>query len=59
MPVVEVLLWDGRSREQKKRIAQRITAAFVDEGVPAEAVHVIFVNVKKEDWCIGSKMCDE
>lgn len=59
MPVIEVNLWEGRTREQKKRIAGAITDAFVREGVPPGAVHVIFHDVKKSDWCIAGKMCDE
>jgi len=59
MPVIEVSLWEGRTREQKKRIAKAITDAFVKEDVPASAVHVIFRDVKKENWCIAGKMCDE
>jgi 4-oxalocrotonate tautomerase len=59
MPVIEVNLWEGRTREQKKRIAKAITDAFVKEDVPASAVHVIFHDVKKENWCIAGKPCDE
>ena len=59
MPVIEVNLWEGRTREQKKRIAKAITDAFVKEGVPADAVHVIFHDIKKENWCIAGKPCDE
>jgi 4-oxalocrotonate tautomerase len=59
MPVIEIDLWEGRTREQKKRIAKAITDAFVKEGTPADLVHVIFHDIKKENWCIGGKMCDE
>ncbi len=59
MPVIEVKLWEGRTRDQKKRIANAITDAFVKEGVPADAVHVIFIDVNKADWCIAGKPCDE
>jgi 4-oxalocrotonate tautomerase len=59
MPVIEINLWEGRTREQKKRIASAITNAFTMEGVPADAVHVIFRDVKKENWCIAGKPCDE
>ena len=59
MPVIEVSLWAGRSREQKKRIAKAITDAFVKEDVPASAVHVIFRDVDKGDWCIAGQPCDE
>jgi 4-oxalocrotonate tautomerase len=59
MPVIEVKLWEGRTQDQKKRIGKAITDAFVKEGVPAEVVHVIFIDVKKSDWCIAGKPCDE
>lgn len=59
MPVIEVKMWDGRTPEEKKKIVQGITKVFTDMGIPAPAVHVILVNVKKEDWAIGGKMCNE
>jgi 4-oxalocrotonate tautomerase len=59
MPVIEVKLWEGRTRDQKKRIGKAITDAFVKEGTPAEVVHVIFIDVNKSDWCIAGKPCDE
>lgn len=59
MPVVEVKMWDGRTPEQKKQIVEGITKVFTGQGVPAEAVHVVLINVKKEDWAIGGKMCSE
>lgn len=59
MPVVEVKLWAGRTGETKKRVVKAITDAFVKEGVPADMVHVIFIDVDKENWAIGGKMCNE
>lgn len=59
MPVIEVKMWDGRSAEQKQQIVEGITKVFTDQGVPAQAVHVVIFNVKKEDWAIGGKMCDK
>lgn len=59
MPVVEIKMWEGRSREQKQQIVDAITKAFTDQGVPAPAIHVVIHNVKKEDWAIGGKLCDE
>lgn len=52
-------MWDGRTAEQKKQIVEGITKVFTDQGVPASAVHVVLINVKKEDWAIGGKMCNE
>jgi 4-oxalocrotonate tautomerase len=59
MPVIEVKMWDGRTAEQKKQIVEGITRVFTDQGVPAQAVHVVLINVKKDDWAIGGKMCSE
>ncbi|HIH75151.1 MAG TPA: 4-oxalocrotonate tautomerase family protein [Methanosarcina sp.] len=59
MPIIEVKLWEGRPRDQKKRIANAITDAFVKEGVSADAVHVVFHDIPKGDWCIAGKPCDE
>jgi phenylpyruvate tautomerase PptA (4-oxalocrotonate tautomerase family) len=59
MPVIEGKLWQGRTRDQKQRIAKATTDALGQEDVPAEAVHVIFLDVRKSDWCIAGKPCDE
>jgi 4-oxalocrotonate tautomerase len=59
MPVVEVYMWAGRSREQKKNIIKGITGVFVKEGVPAEAVTVILHDIEKGDWGTAGKPADE
>jgi 4-oxalocrotonate tautomerase len=59
MPVVDVYLWEGRDREAKKRIITGITDLFVKEGVPPQAITVILHDIKKENWGIAGKMCDE
>jgi 4-oxalocrotonate tautomerase len=59
MPVIDVYLWDGRSREQKKDIIQGITDVFVKQGVPPQAVTVILHDVKKENWGTAGKPADE
>jgi 4-oxalocrotonate tautomerase len=54
MPVVRVSLYEGRSQEKKRRIAELITEALVSvAGSKREGVHVIFDNVAKENWVIG------
>ena len=54
MPVVRVSFHEGRSREQKREIAEAITDALVRVGgSQREAVNVIFDNVAREDWVIG------
>jgi 4-oxalocrotonate tautomerase len=44
----------GRTVEQKRKIAQRITDAMVEEaGVRREAIVVTFVEVSKESYASG------
>ena len=45
MPIVNIDWLEGRSVEQKRDIARRVTDAFVDVArCPAEAVTVIFTD---------------
>ncbi|HET9839749.1 MAG TPA: 2-hydroxymuconate tautomerase [Candidatus Angelobacter sp.] len=54
MPIVQVTLLKGRTIEQKRKVAERITAAMVEEAKAAkEAVVVTFVEVAREDYASG------
>jgi 4-oxalocrotonate tautomerase len=59
MPVIEIKPWEGRTQDQKKRIAKAVTDAFIKEGTPADLIHAIFIDVKKSDWWIAGKPCNE
>ena len=48
------IVYEGRSREQKREIAEVITDALVRiAGSKREAVNVLFDNHTKDDWVIG------
>jgi 4-oxalocrotonate tautomerase len=54
MPVVQVTMLQGRTVEQKRKIAARITDAMVEEaGVRKEGVIVTFVEVSRESYASG------
>jgi 4-oxalocrotonate tautomerase len=54
MPMVQVTLLQGRSAEQKRKIAQRITDVLVEEAASArEAVMIAFHEVAKESYASG------
>ena len=59
MPVVIVEMWEGRTLEQKKQLAEGITSAMVDIGVPEQAVHVIIKDNPKHNWAIGGELASE
>ena len=59
MPVVIVEMWEGRTIEQKKQLAEGITSSFVKIGVHQEAVHIIIKDNPKHNWAIGGKLASE
>jgi 4-oxalocrotonate tautomerase len=59
MPVVIVEMWDGRTDEQKKILAEGITETFCKVGVPAEAVQIVIHEVPKKNWATGGKLAPE
>ena len=59
MPVIEIKLWEGRTREQKAEIAKRITDTVVEVGkTTPEHVQIIFSDHAKSDWAIAGKLSD-
>ena len=59
MPVVIVEMWEGRTIEQKKQLAEGITSSFVKIGTPAEAVHIIIKDIPKHNWATAGKLASE
>ena len=54
MPLVQVTMLQGRTLDQKRKIASRITDAMVEEaGAKREAIVVAFVEVSKESYASG------
>jgi 4-oxalocrotonate tautomerase len=54
MPLVQITMLQGRTVDQKRKIAQRITDAMVEEaGAKREAIVVTFVEVSKESYASG------
>lgn len=51
MPFVQITWVAGRSPEQKKKIAERVTQALEEEGrAKRENIHVSFVDVPPTDY---------
>ena len=54
MPLVQITMLTGRNADQKRKLAQRITDAMVEEaGARREAVVVVFHEVSKESYASG------
>ena len=51
MPYVQITWVAGRSPEQKRKLAERITTALVEDGrAKRENIHVSFVDVSPTDY---------
>ena len=57
MPIVTIEWYEGRSADQKREIAGRLTDLLADVGkTPREQVWVRFVDSPKGDWAIGGEL---
>ena len=59
MPVVTVEMYEGRTVEEKKQLAEGITSAIAKIGVPPEAVHIIIKDNPRHNWAKGGKLVSE
>ena len=54
MPLVQITMLEGRTVDQKRKLAERITDALVEEaGARREAIVVAFHEVAKESYASG------
>lgn len=57
MPVIEVKMFAGRTREQKARLVRNLTEGTIEAlGVAAESVRVIIYDIPKEHWAIAGRL---
>jgi 4-oxalocrotonate tautomerase len=57
MPYVRVELLEGRTEDQKARIAEAITDALVEHGsATAESTIVVFEDVEPRNWASGGRL---
>jgi 4-oxalocrotonate tautomerase len=59
MPFVEVNMYEGRTPEQKKKLVEGITQAFVNIGTPAEAVQILLKEASRSNWAAAGKFASE
>ncbi len=55
MPIVDVKMWKGTSKDAVENIISGITKVFVELGIPERAVEVIVQEIPKTHWGIGGK----
>ena len=54
MPLVQITLLKGRTTEQKRKIAERVTDVMVEEAkTPRDGIVVTFVDVERDSYARG------
>ncbi|AET68910.1 4-oxalocrotonate tautomerase family enzyme [Desulfosporosinus orientis DSM 765] len=57
MPIVQIELFEGRSVEQKRLLAEKVTQAIMESiGAPAESVSIIIRDMAKENYAKAGKL---
>jgi 4-oxalocrotonate tautomerase len=60
MPVIQITLLKGRTPEQKRKVAARVTDALVEEaGANRAGITVTFVEVTKDDYASGGRLLSD
>ena len=60
MPYVNVKVAGSLTREQKAKIAEKITKVLEDvAGKPPSLTYVVIDKVESEDWAVGGKLLSE
>ena len=57
MPMVQITMLQGRTADQKRKIAKRVTDALVEEaGAKREAIVIAFNEVSRESYATGGEL---
>ena len=57
MPIVQITMLQGRSVDQKRKIAKRVTDVMVEEaGARREGIVVTFHEVSKDSYASGGEL---
>ncbi len=60
MPLIRVEMFQGRTDDQKKAMAARVTDAFLETcGGTPESVTVIIEEKEARHWAVGGKLLSE
>jgi 4-oxalocrotonate tautomerase len=60
MPIIQVNLLEGRTVEQKRRLAEKVTDAVIEAlGAPRETVRILIHEMGPHDFSVGGVMAAE
>ena len=57
MPTIHVEMFEGRTLDQRRKLAKELTEGTCRAlGCPADAVQIILTDIKKENWAEAGKL---
>ena len=57
MPIIRVDMLKGRTRDQKRALAEQLTDSFIATcGGNRKSINVLITDVEAEDWAIGAEL---
>jgi 4-oxalocrotonate tautomerase len=60
MPQVQIVMLQGRTEEQKRRVAKRVTEVLEEEaGARREAISISFIEVPAESYASGGVLVSD
>jgi 4-oxalocrotonate tautomerase len=59
MPVIQVFVWSGITKENKKKMIEGMTKVLEELGIPRDAITIIIYEVPKSDWASGGQLHSE
>jgi len=60
MPIIRVEMLKGRSVEQKRALAEKLTDGFIEAcGGNKASINVLITDVEAEDWAIGAELISD
>jgi 4-oxalocrotonate tautomerase len=59
MPLIQVSVWAGMTKENKKKVVEGMTRVFEEIGIPQDAVTIIIYEAAKTNWASGGQLHSE
>ncbi len=60
MPIIKIEMWEGRDKDIKKKIVQKITQTICEVlNCPKDAVTVVIYDVPKHNWGVEGELASE
>jgi len=60
MPIIRVEMLKGRTQEQKRALAEKLTAEFLaTRGGNQASIQVMITELEAEDWAIGGELISD